>query len=258
MNAEGQSELESRIRVPVTTAEVFVIPLDHGQYIVYAPLRRTAFVANARVVNVLADLAGGRHYPQDAADQAVISLLTQLQIVDGQPEISPITTVQGEPLPTTVTLFLTTACNLRCTYCYASAGDTPLRMMSLETAKRGIGFVALNALKKNASEFTVGFHGGGEPTLNWRVMTQAVLFARERAAALGLAVNVTAASNGVLGDTKTRWIISNLDGLSLSFDGPQEVNNSNRVTASGRGSSSHVIRTLKQLDAARFTYSLAI
>jgi hypothetical protein len=45
--------------VPVLSAEVFIIPAEAGQYIVYAPLRRAAFVANAKMVNFLADLQAG-------------------------------------------------------------------------------------------------------------------------------------------------------------------------------------------------------
>jgi uncharacterized protein len=50
---------------PRLTAEIFTIPLEDNRHLVYAPLRRAAFVANSATVNFLADLKEGRH---DAAD----------------------------------------------------------------------------------------------------------------------------------------------------------------------------------------------
>lgn len=41
------------------SAETFTIPLDPGRYLVYAPLRRAAFVANSTVVNLMADIEFG-------------------------------------------------------------------------------------------------------------------------------------------------------------------------------------------------------
>jgi len=71
--------------------------------------------------------------------------LRGLEILDAPPEMSPISDESGAPQPVSVTLMLTTACNLRCSYCYASAGDVPVESMRLEVAQRGIDFVAGNA-----------------------------------------------------------------------------------------------------------------
>ncbi|MGH9802684.1 MAG: hypothetical protein ACRD82_20145, partial [Blastocatellia bacterium] len=51
------------VSTPVVSAELFTIPLLDNRYVVYAPLRRAAFVANASVVNSLADLKAG-HFDQ--------------------------------------------------------------------------------------------------------------------------------------------------------------------------------------------------
>src|ERR1700732_5448649 len=119
------------------SAEVFMIPLADDRYLVYAPLRRAAFVAGPALVNLLCDLKEGSYIPKLATNDG-IEFLRRLQLVDGGPEPSAIETFKGIPEPTTVTLFLTTVCNLRCTYCYASAGDRPAKSMSLEVARRGI------------------------------------------------------------------------------------------------------------------------
>jgi hypothetical protein len=132
--------------LPRLSAEIVCIPLEAGRYIVYAPLRHAAFVTNASVVNFLADLHAGILDESFDRDGALVEFLRRLVMIDAGDEALPVTTFSGEPEPTSVTLFLTTACNLRCTYCYALAGDTPTKNMPL--AKRGIDFVAANVQRK--------------------------------------------------------------------------------------------------------------
>jgi hypothetical protein len=63
------------------TSEVFVVPHD-GRHLVYAPLRRTAFVTNAAGVAAPADLQDGRH---PAGGDDLVTLLTALGLCDGHP-----------------------------------------------------------------------------------------------------------------------------------------------------------------------------
>jgi uncharacterized protein len=221
-------------KVSVLSAEVFIIPMDKERYIVYAPLRRAAFVGNARMVNLIADLQAGRFDPHQDPDGALRSFLRRLQIIDAGPEPLPITTFTGSPEPVAVTLFLTTACNLRCSYCYASAGDTPGRYMSLETAKRGIDFIIENAIKRKHPGIEITYHGGGEPTVHWKVMTESLAYAQEKAEETGLTVDAFTMTNGVLTDRQTDWIIANLNSVGVSFDGMPAVQDQHRPTLSGK------------------------
>jgi uncharacterized protein len=244
---------------PVLSAEVFVIPLEEAKYLMYAPLRQAAFVANARVVLFLADLKEGRFNPADDPDGSLLELLRRLEILDAGEQEPPASQFSGPPRPTSLTLFLTTTCNLRCTYCYASAGDTPAKSMRLETAMRGIDFVAANAVEKGEPRIEVNYHGGGEPTANWSVMTESLAYAREKSIALGLEPpNASSATNGVLRDDQVEWIIANLDGASVSFDGLPEVHDTHRLTVLGQGSSARVMATLRRFDAAGFPYGIRV
>ena len=238
--------------------EIFAIPLEGESYLVYAPLRKAAFVANAAVINFLADLQQGILNSSLDSESSLIEFLQHLKILGAESEKIPITDFSGNPVPTTVTLFLTTTCNLRCTYCYASAGETPLKSMSIETAKQGIDFVAKNALQQKQSFFSVAYHGGGEPTTNWQVMTGSLDYARQKASQLGLSVFASSASNGVLQDEQIDWIVANLNGVSLSFDGLPEVHDKNRITPTGKGSSKKVIHTLHRFDEAEFDYGIRV
>ena len=242
--------------IPRLSAEVFIIPVEESRYIVYAPLRRAAFVANARVVNFLADLRMGRFDEPADPDGALVEFLRRMEILDAGEESLPITVFEGMPEPTSATLYLTTACNLRCTYCYASAGDTPAKTMSLETAKRGIDFVARNAARRKTHGFEVNFHGGGEPTVNWRTMSGSMDYAEQVAAKLGLGVHASTATNGVLTDRQIDWIIARLHGASLSFDGLPAVHDQHRLNVAGQGSSEQVMHTLRRFDQASFPYGI--
>lgn len=238
--------------------EIFVLPVESGRYLAYAPLRRAAFVTNACTVNFLADLREG--VLDEAADRQgeLLEFLRRLEIVDGPPEIPPNSRFTGPPEPTTVSLFLTTACNLRCTYCYASAGDTPKKFMSLDVAKRGIDFVAANAVRLGVDRFEVAYHGGGEPSLNWQTKTASFDYARDKAKALGLTAETGAATNGVQNNSQIDWIMANIAGVSLSFDGLPEVNDAHRIMASGKGSSGRIMHTLRRVDSAGFRYGLRL
>ena len=246
--------------IPRLSAEIFVVPTEDTEnpdsYLVYAPLRRSAFVAHSNVVNFIADLGEGYYDTDFDADGRLSRWLRALGILDGNPESRPEIRSEGPPEPTGVTLFLTTGCNLRCTYCYASAGDTPVRHMSIEVARQGIDFVSDNALRKGLDHFQLAFHGGGEPTLNWKVLTGAYDYAQARARQLNLECTVSSATNGMLNDTQIDWLIEHLDSVSLSLDGDPEAQDRHRPTVKGQGSSKRVLHTIDRFDRCDFAYGI--
>lgn len=252
---EGPNSTE-REPPPRVSAETFSIPLQDGRYVIYAPLRRAAYVGNASAINILADIHDGSYHRTSDPDGGMLELLRALEIVDGGPETQPITEFRGAPEPTAVTLFLTTSCNLRCTYCYASAGDKPARSMPIDVARHGIDFVIANAVRQGVPRVEIAYHGGGEPTVNWKTLTGSLDYARARASAQGIAVHASLATNGVLSDARIDWIIANISDVSLSFDGEPEVHDRHRPTVGGHGSSARVIHTLERLDAVDFPYGL--
>src|SRR5690606_24599303 len=81
-------------------------------------------------------------------------------------------------------------------------------------------------------------------------------YAKENAGQMGLQVNAATASNGVLTDKQIDWIINNLNGVSLSYDGLPEVQDKHRVTVSGKGSSEKVLHTMRRFDEASFPYAI--
>jgi uncharacterized protein len=236
-------------------SEIFAIPLDEGSWIVYAPLHGVAFAANQSLVNALS--AHFRGVTGEHLDKDLLTFLTELRLLE-RAEL-PVAVRRGDPAPTDVTLFLTTACNLRCTYCYASAGDSPAQYMSMDVARRGIDFVIDNARRQGSACVGVNYHGGGEPTVHWRLMTESLEYARKQADGSGLEVIAASASNGVLNDGQIDWIIGNLNGgVSLSFDGLPEAHDRHRMTVAGKGSSTKVTHTMSRFDQAGYPYAVRL
>ncbi len=241
-------------------SEFYIIPLDvSDRYIGYAPLRNTAVVLNTTAVNLLADLKSGiSPVMEDKSAEDLIGQLKQIGLIDVEDISLPVKEVEGNPKPTHLTLFLTTACNLRCTYCYASAGDTPIENMELSTAKQGIDFVIKNARELGEAEISLAYHGGGEPSVNWKLLTASYGYAKKQTEKFGLNIQVGMASNGVLKTRHLEWIIENLNGCSISFDGCPSVQDKHRPKANGKGSSEAVENTIRVFDSHGFKYSIRV
>jgi uncharacterized protein len=257
LSRDTDHEKESIPRdAPQLSAEIFLIPLDAQRHIVYAPLRRSAFIANAKVVRFLAAIQAGRWDPSADPDGSITGFLRELRILDAGEELLPIRPFAGPPEPNAVTLLLTTACNLRCTYCYASSGELPARFMSMDVARRGVDFVAANAARRGLPHFEVSFHGPGEPTLNWAVLTGSVAYAREKASELGIQLQTSVATNAVFRDQQIDWIVAHLTGAMVSLDGLPSVHDAHRIMVGGAGSSERVIHTMRRFDEAGFGYGV--
>jgi uncharacterized protein len=238
------------------TEELFLIPIEDRCYIIYAPLQKAAFIGNTALVNKIMALRNA-DITNISNQRPLKNFLEFLKIIKIGNDKLPITRFFGEPKPTSITLFLTNSCNLHCKYCYADAGVKPLQMMNLNTAKRGINFVIKNAIEQKKN-IILNYHGGGEPTTNWSVMKDSLLYANKVACNYKLKVISALATNGVLNDEQIYWIMKYISNVSISFDGIPEVHDKYRQTSDGKGSSKWVINTLKKFDSVGYKYGIRI
>lgn len=222
------------------------------RHLVWAPLRGVAFVANDAMLSLIGRLTEGDASPdRGPTTRAAHKFLDAIGILEpvAHPRDSGSVT---RYLPTCATLFMTTRCSLRCVYCYADAGATAVRAMSPALARRAIDVVAANATELDRRDFAVAFHGGGEPTLNMAAMRAAVKHARAKP----LPARISASTNGAWSPAVRRFVLENLDSLSLSFDGLPALQNAQRPLADGRPSHAVVMRNLEAMDAAGFEYGI--
>ncbi len=127
-------------------------------------------------------------------------------------------------------------CNLRCEYCFASAGDFGGRreLMPLKVAKQAVDFLIANSGSRKQLE--IDFFGG-EPLMNWDVVKETVAYGKAKAAAAGKTFRFTVTTNGIgLTPEIEEFINKEMYNVVLSLDGRKEINDAIRRTVSGRGS----------------------
>ena len=230
---------------------IYAIPYQ-SKYIVYCPLKHLAFIANAALVNLIFKISANPFFSQKNGHENASQFLESIGFWKPEPP-APFAPVPDEPFkPTIAVLFLTTACNFRCIYCYASGGEGTSQYLSFERGCRAIDAVCQNALSVGQDYFELGFHGGGEPTLARENFRKLIEYARTKE----LPCHITVASHGFWNADERDWNLDHLDGLSLSFDGIRDVQNRQRPLVSGQGSFQTVMETIKAMDQRNFPYGI--
>jgi uncharacterized protein len=119
-------------------------------------------------------------------------------------------------------------CNLQCRYCFAAGGDygKGKSIMPLETAKAAIDFLISHSADRENLE--VDFFGG-EPLLNWDVVTETVKYGRSLEKKYGKRFRFTVTTNGILlDDEKIDFINAEMSNVVLSLDGRKDVHDAMR------------------------------
>lgn len=149
-------------------------------------------------------------------------------------------------LPSELVILPTHDCNLRCTYCYASGGDSKISL-KLPVAKAAIDFCFNEKLSKKEKRFSIVFTGGGEPTLNWDVLTKSIYYAKELCNKENMQCDIGLVTNGTFSDEKREWILENVTAVSVSFDMLENIQNKQRPFAGNRPSYDTVFNNIKKL-----------
>ncbi len=153
------------------------------------------------------------------------------------------------------TIVLTQRCNLGCLYCYEGIGGETFpnllaKTMPWEVIKAVIDYVFLSTLEKKRNfndNFCLINFFGGEPTVAWEKLKKAIRYANREAEKLGLNLKITLSTNGFFSEEKLNWLLTKIDTFNLSIDGPQDIHDALRPTASGDSSFSVVFRTAQRI-----------
>ena len=229
--------------------EAFAIPVE-DKFILYRPRLQLACVGNQAMADLVLNLASLESPSEASAPEEVMAFLRTLGFLE--PDPPPLPPPDHTFRPTSAVLLLTNRCNLRCTYCYAAGGEGPVQDLSLELARAAIDTVVHSSVELKQPHFELTFHGGGEPVQIWETVQAATAYARTK----DLPCRTSMVTNGVWTTRQREWILHNIDSLSISFDGRQETQDRQRPSASGRGSFKAVMRTIRALDKAGFSYGI--
>ena len=154
-----------------------------------------------------------------------------------------------EPAPQSLSLNVSNACNLGCSYCYASRGDFGGQQpapMSTATARAAVD--RLLAAGDLSAPFTIGFLGG-EPFVNRRLIHDTVGYAAGRARECGLDVRYSVTTNGTLLEPVDLDLLrAHPFAVTVSVDGDQALHDLQRPeTRRGRASWSETVRRVRPL-----------
>lgn len=145
---------------------------------------------------------------------------------------------------TTFVINITQECNLRCKYCSRYYGDYSSKHMDMDTLSSILDWI-IQYSKEIKERCVVQFHGG-EPTLRWKAIQEALsrITSHEIRKHLDLRIQTN-------GTTLTREIVafcSQYDiHIGLSIDGPPEITNLVRTFDSGEGISYRIEKSLELL-----------
>jgi uncharacterized protein len=138
---------------------------------------------------------------------------------------------------------LSNGCNLACVYCHADAGELTSSIDDA-MAKSAIEFVVRKCAEERKG-FLLVIIGAGEPTFTWNKLVRVVENAKLACAQECVKFQAIMSTNGVLGDTKRGYITQNFSQISLSLDGPADIQDENRPTRGKDGSFSAAFASAK-------------
>jgi len=144
---------------------------------------------------------------------------------------------------------------LRCLYCFARGGER-INDLSLNAAKAAIDLVLDRGITLNSQISRLVWHGGGEPTLAWELLKEVSLYHRQKAITLGIKPRLSIVSNGIWTQEKRQWIINNFDRITVSCDGPSEIQNKQRPFFNGSFSSDQVYENLRFLAEQKANFGI--
>jgi uncharacterized protein len=179
-------------------------------------------------------------YSSSEVEECIHELREMKAIRNGQKEYA-----KSEPLPEsfplqTIVLNVTNQCNLSCQYCYEFGEDkvaTPEgkpKFMAWETAKSSVDYLFAESQGRKSVHITFF---GGETLMNFPLLKQVVAYARTRAQELKVNIDFSLTTNAtLLSPTIIEYLAENAIGVTVSMDGPKEMQDKFRVFSNGRGS----------------------
>ena len=146
-----------------------------------------------------------------------------------------------------VCLQVTQMCNFRCDYCVYSGGyydrGHSNKEMTWDVAKKAIDFMLDNSADIDTVD--ISFYGG-EPLLKKDLIKKCIEYAKE--ATDGRKVTFSITTNGsLLDESVVELFLKNNGKITISLDGPREIQDRNRRTIDGEGTFDLVFNTIKKL-----------
>ena len=212
-----------------------------------------AVAAHPRSRDELVSDLGDRFTPIEIEEAALeLARVRALRVAAPQPARPSPRVLPLTPIPlSTMVLNVTSQCNLSCAYCYEYGEDKIVetangrlpKWMSEETARESVDFL----LRESGPSAHLTFFGG-ETLMNFPVLKTAVAYATARAAELGKEIDFSLTTNAtLLRDEIIDFLAEHRFGVTISIDGPPDLQNKFRVFKNGAGSYDLVAPKIREL-----------
>lgn len=144
---------------------------------------------------------------------------------------------------TTLMLYLTEDCNLRCTYCFV---DKKPRRMTVETARKAVDWFVSRDISGAERDLHINFFGG-EPFMELELMEEVVAYARQARPNVAKRLHFSATTNGTIANERVGRLVADNDmALLISLDGGEQANLA-RPFVSGKASWHRVTQNVPRL-----------
>lgn len=156
---------------------------------------------------------------------------------------------------TDLVLEVTEKCNLRCKYCIYNESHPEFRNFSHKNMEFKVAQKAIKFLKNHSGTESVfiGFYGG-EPLMNYKLIKESVLFAKE--IIKNKKINFSMTTNATLITQEiAEFLAYNEFQITISLDGNEEIHNENRLYQNGRGTFNDTMRGIELMSAAYKKYN---
>jgi uncharacterized protein len=208
------------LRRLIKEEELFLIS-KMKRHILYVPLRGMIFEINDAAAALFYDT--DIKLEKDQFFQQISAQLLEEKKISVASKNNRITSFE----PYTVGVSLTNKCNLSCVYCHADSGPKGSLFLKWEIAKAAIDFAYDNAKRKNKC-LELSFPGTGEPTQAWDLLRMAISYAEEITKHYKPGVKIVMSTNGVFRSQCAEYIADHFTGISLSLDGPRDIQDRHR------------------------------
>lgn len=223
--------------------EIFFVDYekDKTKILLYAPLRSYLCLLDRSIKEKLT-----------SGDEEILSLiigkLKKRKLID----IKELHNLVRKSTPE-LSIAITDNCNLKCRYCHASAGEPhKINDMSLDMIS-SIFETYLSTINEKVARIT--FAGGGEPTYNFIKFQKTVDLAKKIGSKYDITCEFRMATNGCYNDKVREYIRTNFSEVSLSFDGPDFIQNYHRPYKNGKESFPTVFKTARYFYDSKFPFA---
>jgi uncharacterized protein len=227
--------------------DLFIVPSEKGEYIIYSPLRGCAFYANSRAAEIVKKYMAGDILSVDEKKTTVWEYIEKLEKKEAKVPVDADVNTDSD-----VVIILSQQCNLACTYCYAKESRSSA-ILSKEKLMTVINYI-LSGCNKSTKNFS--FIGGGEPTLTWDLLEWAINYInnfkrQDQKTSISIATNGT-----LLTDAKIDFLRKNNAHIQFSFDILPDIQNTQRCFSNNKMNSFDIVNeTIKKLKNREVSHS---